>query len=74
MTPAAAPLKRDPVMARLMKLFVPIPLRPRRLPPFQSLTQTIIFQQLSGTAAGTRRGRNPMLVSLSVIVERGSLP
>ena len=53
MTPADNPLKRDPVMARLMKLFGPIPLRPRRLPPFHSLTQAIIFQQLSGTAAGT---------------------
>lgn len=28
-------------------------LRPRRLPPFQSLTKSIVYQQLSGKAAGT---------------------
>ena len=40
-------------MARLIDRVGPIKLRPRRLPPFQSLVQAIIHQQLSGQAAGT---------------------
>jgi 3-methyladenine DNA glycosylase/8-oxoguanine DNA glycosylase len=38
-----------------------IRLRPRRLSPFQSLTQAIIHQQLSGKAAGTILERFKML-------------
>src|SRR5271154_5904808 len=40
-------------MAAAMERIGPIKLRPRRLSPFQSLTQAIIHQQLSGKAAGT---------------------
>jgi 3-methyladenine DNA glycosylase/8-oxoguanine DNA glycosylase len=40
-------------MARLIDRVGPPKLRPRRLPPFQSLTHAIIHQQLSGQAAGT---------------------
>jgi 3-methyladenine DNA glycosylase/8-oxoguanine DNA glycosylase len=40
-------------MARLIDRLGPPKLRPRRLPPFQSLTHAIIHQQLSGQAAGT---------------------
>jgi DNA-3-methyladenine glycosylase II len=44
-------LSADSVMSELIKKAGPIQLRPRRLPPFQSLTQAIIFQQLNGAAA-----------------------
>jgi DNA-3-methyladenine glycosylase II len=46
-------LVRDPVMAKLVERVGPIELKPKRLPVFQSLTQAIIYQQLSGKAAGT---------------------
>src|SRR5437879_751068 len=42
----------DPVMAELSKRLGPATLKPRRLPPFQSLAHAIIHQQLSGQAAG----------------------
>ncbi len=50
---ALAHLRTDPVIARLIDRVGPPKLRPRRLPPFQSLTHAIIHQQLSGQAAGT---------------------
>jgi DNA-3-methyladenine glycosylase II len=46
-------LSSDPVMSGLIEKVGLIRLRPRRLSPFQSLTQAIIHQQLSGKAAGT---------------------
>lgn len=46
-------LRSDPVMSILIEKVGLIQLRPRRLSPFQSLTQAIIHQQLSGKAAGT---------------------
>jgi DNA-3-methyladenine glycosylase II len=46
-------LSSDPVMSLLIEKVGLIRLRPRRLSPFQSLTQAIIHQQLSGKAAGT---------------------
>jgi DNA-3-methyladenine glycosylase II len=46
-------LRADPVMAGLIDRLGPPKLRPRRLPPFQSLLHAIIHQQLSGKAAGT---------------------
>jgi 3-methyladenine DNA glycosylase/8-oxoguanine DNA glycosylase len=46
-------LKRDPVMAAVIKRVGPIKLEARRLPPFQALTRAIVYQQLSGKAAGT---------------------
>jgi DNA-3-methyladenine glycosylase II len=45
-------LSSDPVMSVLIEKVGLIRLRPRRLSPFQSLTQAIIHQQLSGKAAG----------------------
>jgi DNA-3-methyladenine glycosylase II len=44
-------------MAGLIDRVGPPKLRPRRLPPFQSLTHAVIHQQLSGQAAGTILGR-----------------
>jgi 3-methyladenine DNA glycosylase/8-oxoguanine DNA glycosylase len=44
-------------MAGLIERVGPVKLRPRRLPPFQALTHAIIYQQLSGKAAGTILGR-----------------
>jgi len=44
--------KIDPVMSKLMKHIGPIELKPRRLPPFQSIIHAIIHQQLSGHVAG----------------------
>ncbi len=46
-------LSSDPVMSGLIEKVGVIHLRPRRLSPFQSLTRAIIYQQLSGKAAGT---------------------
>lgn len=40
-------------MSVLIEKFGPIRLKARRVTPFQSLTRAIIFQQLSGKAAGT---------------------
>jgi DNA-3-methyladenine glycosylase II len=44
-------------MAGLIDRIGPVKLRPRRLPPFQSLTHAVIHQQPSGQAAGTILGR-----------------
>lgn len=46
-------LRADRAMAGLIDRIGPPKLRPRRLPPFQSLVHAIIHQQLSGSAAGT---------------------
>jgi 3-methyladenine DNA glycosylase/8-oxoguanine DNA glycosylase len=43
-------------MAGLIDRVGPVKLRPRRLPPFQSLTHAVIHQQLSGQAAGAILG------------------
>lgn len=51
--PAIQHLSNDPIMAKLILHCGPCTLKPRRLPPFQSLTHAIIHQQLSGNAAGT---------------------
>jgi DNA-3-methyladenine glycosylase II len=48
-----AHLGADPVMARLIDRIGPVKMRPRRLPPFQSLAHAIIHQQLNGQAART---------------------
>jgi DNA-3-methyladenine glycosylase II len=54
---AVAHLRTDRVMVDLMERIGPVQLCPRRLPPFQALTRAIIYQQLSGKAAGTILGR-----------------
>jgi DNA-3-methyladenine glycosylase II len=54
---AIAHLSSDPMMSALIERIGPIQLRPRRLPPFESLAHAIIHQQLNGTAAGTILGR-----------------
>ena len=46
-------LSLDPVMAKLIERIGPIHLKARRVPVFQSLVQSIIYQQLSGKAAET---------------------
>jgi len=50
---ALAHLRADPALAGLIDRIGPPKLRPRRLPPFQALTQAIIYQQLNAKAAGT---------------------
>jgi len=50
---AIAHLRSDPAMSALIEKVGIIRLRPRRLPPFQSLAHAIIHQQLNGNAAGT---------------------
>jgi DNA-3-methyladenine glycosylase II len=50
---AFAHLRGDPAMAGLMDRVGRCRLRARRLPPFQALTRAIVYQQLSGRAAGT---------------------
>ena len=47
----------DPKLGSLIARVGPCRLKPRRLPPFRSLTQSIIFQQLHGKAAETILGR-----------------
>jgi len=42
----------DPIMSKLIKHIGLINLKPRRLPPFQSIIHAIIHQQLSGHVAG----------------------
>src|SRR5208283_2140571 len=44
--------KIDTVMSAVIKKVGPIDLKPRRLPPFQSIIHSIIHQQLSGHVAG----------------------
>lgn len=44
-------------MAQVIDRIGPIRHRPRRLPPFESLVNAIVHQQLSGKAAGTIMGR-----------------
>jgi len=46
-------LRADPAMAGIIERVGPIRHKPRRLPPFESLAQAIVYQQLSGKAAGT---------------------
>lgn len=46
-------LAADPVLARVVEAVGPPPLRPRGSSPFQSLGRAIIYQQLSGHAAGS---------------------
>ena len=48
---------RDPVMASLRAAFGPCRLRPRSATPFEALARAIVFQQLSGRAAGAIYGR-----------------
>ena len=43
----------DPVLERLIEKFGHVHLKPRRVPPFQSLIHAIAHQQLNGTAANT---------------------
>jgi DNA-3-methyladenine glycosylase II len=50
-------LRSDPAMAAAMDRIGPLKLQARRLSTFQSLTQAIIHQQLSGKAAATILGR-----------------
>lgn len=51
--PTIQHLQSDPTIAKLITHCGPCDLKPRRLSPFQSLTQSIIYQQLNGKAAGT---------------------
>jgi DNA-3-methyladenine glycosylase II len=51
--PVIQHLRSDPIMAQLIERCGSFELKPRRLSPFQSLTQAIIYQQLNGKAAGT---------------------
>jgi DNA-3-methyladenine glycosylase II len=43
----------DPVLARLTEKIGPVSLKARRVAVFQSLVQAVVYQQLSGKAAGT---------------------
>jgi hypothetical protein len=45
---AAKHLRKHPLLAEVVEAVGPIEFEPRRLPPFQSVTQSIIHQQLSG--------------------------
>ena len=53
-------------MAGLIDRIGSVKLRPRRLPPFQSLTHAIIHQQLNGKAAGTILARFLALLAATI--------
>jgi DNA-3-methyladenine glycosylase II len=63
---AAALAERDEVMARLVAAVGPPRLRARRSTPFEALARAIVFQQLSGAAAGTIWGRVESLLGSPV--------
>lgn len=64
---AAAELAaRDEVMGSLVTAVGPPRLRARRATPFEALARAIVFQQLSGAAAGTIWGRVEALLGLPV--------
>ena len=50
-------LRSDSAMARAIERIGPMKLEPRGLTTFQSLTQAVVYQQLSGKAAATIFGR-----------------
>jgi DNA-3-methyladenine glycosylase II len=60
-------------MAELSKRLGPVKLKPRRLPPFQSLVHAIIHQQLSGQAAGAILGRFQALFDVSQFPNPGDV-
>jgi 3-methyladenine DNA glycosylase/8-oxoguanine DNA glycosylase len=49
---AAKHLRKHRILAEVVEAVGPFEFQPRRLPPFQSITQSIIHQQLSGNIAG----------------------
>jgi 3-methyladenine DNA glycosylase/8-oxoguanine DNA glycosylase len=53
----------DETLARVIRKVGPPGLKPRLLPPFESLVHAVIHQQLSGKAAGTILGRFQALFS-----------
>ena len=57
MNKAIRHLRSDPAMAKAIDRIGPMKLKPRRHSTFQSLTQAVIHQQLSGKAAATIQGR-----------------
>jgi DNA-3-methyladenine glycosylase II len=62
-------LRTDPAMAAAIDRIGPMKLKPRRLSTFQSLTQAIIHQQLSGKAAATILGRFQAIFDAEVFPE-----
>src|SRR4051812_14939187 len=50
-------LKSDETLAQVIERVGPIKHKPLLHPPFQSLVRAIVYQQLSGKAAGTIFGR-----------------
>lgn len=57
MNKAIRHLRTDPAMAKAIDRIGPMKLKARRHSTFQSLTQAVIHQQLSGKAAATIHGR-----------------
>ena len=45
--------EKDKVLARLIKKVGPCPIVPKKRSPFQALVQSVVYQQLNGTAAST---------------------
>ncbi len=45
--------RTDPRLAALIQRVGPMDLKPRRLPPYRSLMQAVVYQQLNGKAAET---------------------
>lgn len=58
----------DPIMSQLVDRFGAPDLKPRRLPPFQSLAHAIIHQQLHSAAAGT------ILKRFNALFDRNAFP
>ncbi len=73
-SPAAAAAilaERDPVIARLLAETGPPKLGRTRQPPFATLVQAIVYQQLAGAAASAIHGR--LVAALGGTVEPGPL-
>jgi 3-methyladenine DNA glycosylase/8-oxoguanine DNA glycosylase len=49
--------KKDKILGRLIRQVGPCRLKPKRRSPYQALVQSVVFQQLNGTAASTIFGR-----------------
>lgn len=56
-------LKKDAALAAVIERVGVLPFEPKGIPPYESLVTAVIYQQLSGKAAGTILGRFKALFS-----------
>ena len=56
-------LNKDAALAAVIESVGVLPFEPKGIPPYESLVNAVIYQQLSGKAAGTILGRFKALFS-----------